>query len=173
MAWGKRGSSFDPTVLTRYVYPRKKTPFQKGTLKIGQVAKKAGIPVVTVRFYEKEKLLKSLKSPDKKTNHRRFADTAVGEIEFIKTCRAAGFSIPQIRSMMKLFRGFRPPAKLLMGSIYRTLDSIRHQIMSLEEVQRILIVRMSDPSGDIAKLIEEDPEIWRLRGLKRSTKAKP
>lgn len=155
-----------PGVVRKYTYPRKKTVFQKTTLKIGEVSEKTGVPIVTLRFYQQEKLIKPIKSPDKKTTHRRFAPNVVTEIELIKICRAAGFSIPEMRSIMKLLRGFKPPAKLLMNSIYRTVDSIRHQMRNLEEIERILILRMRSPEEDIEKLINEDEEIWRLRGLK-------
>lgn len=68
--------------------------------------------------------------------------------------------------MLKLFRGFKPPAKPLMNAIYRTLERTRSQIRSLEEIERIMLIRMQDPEGDIEKLIDEDSEIWRIRGLK-------
>lgn len=68
--------------------------------------------------------------------------------------------------MLKLFRGFKPPAKLLMNAISRTLERTRSQIRSLEEIERIMLIRMQDPEGDIEKLIDEDSEIWRIRGLK-------
>ena len=170
MSRGRREKSYEPHILSRYVYPRKKTGFQTGTLKIGELSKKTDIPIVTLRFYENHKLIKPKKSPDKRTNHRRYPQSVLAEIEFIKLCRSAGFALPEIRSLMKLFRGFKPPAKLLMGAVYRTLDSIRQKVQSLEEVQRILILRMRDPQSDIAKLIEEDPEILRLRGFKKPSR---
>ncbi|MGZ3742525.1 MAG: MerR family transcriptional regulator [Pseudobdellovibrionaceae bacterium] len=159
-----------PFAPTRYVYPRKKTVFQKNTLKIGEVSKKTGVPIVTLRFYENHKLLKPAKNPDKKTRHRRYLPSVVAEVEFIKLCRAAGFTLPEIRSMLKLFRGFRPPAKILMSAIYRTLDRTRHQMAAIQEVERIMLLRMRDPQGDIETLIGEDEEILKLRGFKPKSK---
>ena len=155
-----------PFAMTRYVYPRKKTPFQRNTLKIGELSKKTGVPIVTLRFYEREKLIKPRKSPEKKTLHRRYSQSVVGEVGFIKVCRSAGFTLPEIRSMMKLFRGFKPPAKNLMGAVFRTLERTRYQVRCLEEVERIMLLRMQDPQAKIEKLIDGDEEIWRLRGLK-------
>jgi DNA-binding transcriptional MerR regulator len=166
MSRARREGSYEKGLPIRYRYPRKKTPFQKTQLKIGQLSKKTDVPVVTLRFYQDHKLIKPLKNPDKKTNHRRFAHSAIAEVEFIKLCRASGFALPEIRSLMKLFRGFKPPARLLMNAVYRTIEAIRHKTRSLEEVERILLIRMRDPVGDIETLINEDEEIWRLRGLK-------
>ena len=154
MAWQRRirRDSNSAYAATRYVYPRKKTPFQKTNLKIGQLSEKTDVPIVTLRFYQEHGLIKPLRSPDKKTKHRRFAHSAIAEVEFIKLCRTARFALPEIRSLMKLFRGFKPPAKLLMNAVYRTLDSIRHRARSLEGG------RAHSPDPD------ERP-FWRHRGL--------
>lgn len=170
MSRGRREGSYERWLPINYRYPRKKTGFQTGNLKIGQLSKKTDVPIVTLRFYETQKLIKPKKSPDKKTNHRRYPPSTVAQVEFIKLCRAAGFGLPEIRSMLKLFRGFKPPAKLLMGAVYRTIETIRQRTRSLEEVERILIIRMRDPVSDIEKLIDEDEEIWRLRGFKTKSK---
>ncbi len=151
---------------TNYPHLRVKTAFEANTLKIGEISKKTDTPIVTLRFYEKQKLIIPQKNPDKQTLHRRYSRSVVAEIEYIKLCRNAGFGLPEISSMLKLFRGFRPPAKLLMAAVYRTLERTRNQVKSLEEVERIMLMRMRDPQGDIEKLINEDSEIWRLRGLK-------
>jgi DNA-binding transcriptional MerR regulator len=169
MSRGRREGSYERDLPTKYRYPRKKTPFQKTNLKIGQLSKKTDVPVVTLRFYQDHKLIKPLKNIEKKTNHRKFAHSAIAEVEFIKLCRTAGFALPEIRSLMKLFRGFKPPARLLMNAVYRTLEAIRHRTRSLEEVERILLIRMRDPAGEIEVLITEDEEISRLRGLKMKT----
>jgi DNA-binding transcriptional MerR regulator len=163
-----RGRRNSPLSQTKYVYPRKKTPFQKNTLKIGELSEKTDVPVVTLRFYEMQGLIKPKKSPDKQTNHRRYLPSVVAEIEFIKLCRSAGFALPEIKSMLKLFRGFKPPAKMLMNAVYRTIDRTRQQVRSLEEVERIMVLRLSDPQGDIEKLIDGDEEIWQLRGFKQN-----
>lgn len=166
MSRARREDSYERGLPIRYRYPRKKTPFQKKNLKIGELSKKTNVPVVTLRFYQQHQLIKPLRNNEKKTNHRRFARSAIAEVEFIKLCRSAGFTLPEIRSMLKLFRGFKPPAKILMSAVYRTLERTRHQVRSLEEVERIMLLRMRDPQEDIEKLIDEDEEIWRLRGLK-------
>jgi DNA-binding transcriptional MerR regulator len=145
---------------------RKRTPFQNNTLKIGELSEKTDVPIVTLRFYEEHRLIKPRKSPDKKTTHRRYLPSVIAEVEFIKLGRRAGFALPEIRSMLKLFRGFKPPAKILMNAVYRTLDRTREQIRSFEEVERIMLLRMRDPQGDIETLMSGDDEIWRLRGLK-------
>ena len=166
MSRARREGSYEKGLPITYRYPRKKTVFQKTTLKIGEISKKTQIPIVTLRFYENEKLIKPAPNRYAKSGHRRYKPSVIAELEFIKLSRSAGFSLQEIRSMLKIFRGFKPPAKILMSSIYRTVDRIRHQMRSLEEVERILLIRMQNPQAEIETLIDEDPEIMRLRGLK-------
>ncbi|HEY8270926.1 MAG TPA: MerR family transcriptional regulator [Pseudobdellovibrionaceae bacterium] len=162
----KRRNRGKTPARVKFSYPRKKSVFQQTTLKIGEVAKKSNIPIVTLRFYEEQGLIKPARNQHKQTSHRRYKVSVTSELEFIKHCRAAGFTLPEIRSMLKIFRGFKPPAKLLMNSIYRTIDRIRNQMRNLEEIERIMVMRLQNPQDDIEALIEQDPEIWRLRGLK-------
>jgi len=152
-------------VRPKFPYARKKTVFQKTTLKIGEISKKSGVPIVTLRFYENEGLIRPVRNPAKDSTHRRYYSSVYAELEFIKLCRASGFSLPEIRSMLKIYRGFKPPAKLMMNSIYRTIDQIRTRMKSLNELERILVLRLQNPAEDIAALIDEDPEIFRLRGM--------
>lgn len=147
---------------------RRKTPLHTATLKIGEVAKKVGMPIVSVRFYEIAKLITPVKIPGKTTGHRRFLPSVLGEIEFIQTCRSAELSLPEIKSLMKLVRGFKPPSKPRMQAVLRSIEAIRLRTRKLEEIERILMLRLGDPESDIEKLIAEDSEIMQLRGFQKA-----
>ena len=169
---GQRNLARKSGRLRKSKISRRKTVFEKNTIKIGQLAAMTRVPEETLRFYEIEKLISPLKNPDRTTRHRRYDQSAVAEVEFIKLCRSAGFSLPEIRSMLKLFRGFKPPAKLLMKSVYRTIESIRDKAKTLQEVERVLLLRIQSPQADIEKLINQDEGFWRLKGFAGSKKNK-
>lgn len=169
---GRRNFSSKRRRLRKSKVSRRQTVFEKNTIKIGQLSLMTLVPEVTLRFYEAEKLITPLKNPDRKTRHRRYDQSAIVEVEFIKLCRSAGFSLPEIRSMLKLFRGFKPPAKLLMKSVHRTIESIRNKVKTLQEVERVLLLRMQSPQGDIEELINQGEGFWRLKGFAESKKNK-
>jgi MerR family redox-sensitive transcriptional activator SoxR len=150
-------SRYEKTVRLRI--PRKieiaegRTPFQNSTLKIGELAKRSGIPVVTLRFYEIEKLIRPVKTAENRhSTHRRFLPSVLNELEFIKSCRAAGFSIPEIKSVIKLYRGFKTPAQGKMTAVRRTLEMVRERKRRLEAIERIFLKRLREPEVPVDDL---------------------
>ncbi len=67
---------------------------------IGKLAKAAGVNVETVRFYEREGLLKRpLKTG---TGWRQYDDQALHTLRFIKRAQALGFSLREVRQLLAL-----------------------------------------------------------------------
>lgn len=131
----------------------RRTPLQNSTLKIGELSKRSSIPVVTLRFYEIEGLIRPVKTAENRhSTHRRFLLQTLTELEFIKSCRAAGFSIPEVKSVMKLYRGFKTPAKANMAAIRRTLETVRERKRRLEAIERIFLKRLREPEAPVDDL---------------------
>lgn len=145
---GKRRYQIDARFRKETGRQRPKTPLQKSTLKIGELSKKSGIPVVTIRSYEIEGLIQPERSAEAKlSTHRRFKPSVLGELEFLKSARAAGFSIPEIKSIIKLYRGFQLPAKPKLAALRRTIEVIRERKQRLEVMERIFVKRLRDPEA--------------------------
>ena len=69
-------------------------------LKIGDLSRATGTKVVTIRYYEKIGLLPL---PDRSAGNYRTYDTAALErLRFIRRCRDLGFSLDQVRELLKL-----------------------------------------------------------------------
>jgi MerR family redox-sensitive transcriptional activator SoxR len=67
------------------------------TLSIGEVAKKAGISVSAIRFYERSGLLPEAERVGGK---RRFGADAVRRIGVINVAKQAGFSLEEVRALL-------------------------------------------------------------------------
>ena len=63
---------------------------------IAEVAKKAGVPASTLRFYEEKGLIASV---GRQGLRRRFAPEVLERLALIALGRAAGFSLDEIRQM--------------------------------------------------------------------------
>ena len=72
----------------------------KGRLSIGDLAKATGAKVVTIRYYEQIGLL----SVPRRTegNYRTYSHDHVRELQFIRRCRNLGFTLGQIRDLVRL-----------------------------------------------------------------------
>jgi MerR family redox-sensitive transcriptional activator SoxR len=76
------------------------------SLSIGQLAAKADVNASTLRYYESIGLLPS---PERKNGQRRYSESLLERIKFIKTAQLTGFTIQEI---VLLLEGFVPDLSL-------------------------------------------------------------
>jgi MerR family mercuric resistance operon transcriptional regulator len=69
-------------------------------LTIGQVAKRAGIGIETVRFYERQGLLQ--KPERKPSGYRQFDQGIVARLRFIRRAKVLGFTLHEIKELLSL-----------------------------------------------------------------------
>ncbi len=68
------------------------------SLTTGQVAKRAGIGVSTVRFYERKGLIKE--PPRTESGYRQYPEDVVARIRFIKRTKELSFSLKEISELL-------------------------------------------------------------------------
>ncbi len=73
------------------------------SLTIGALAKACSVPTPTIRYYEKISLLP--KAERTRADQRRYDRSDVDRLNFIRRCRAFGFSIKQVRSLLAVPTG--------------------------------------------------------------------
>ena len=67
---------------------------------IGQLAKRAGVAIDTVRYYERNDLLAP--SGRLASGYRRYGDVELKRLRFIRRAKALGFSLTDIRGLLAL-----------------------------------------------------------------------
>jgi MerR family mercuric resistance operon transcriptional regulator len=67
---------------------------------IGRLARAAGVHVETIRYYQRLGLLDSPPRPP--GGVRRYADAAASRVRFIRRAQELGFSLEEIRRLMRL-----------------------------------------------------------------------
>src|SRR5688500_1393729 len=67
---------------------------------IGQIAKRAGVGIDTVRYYERSGLL----APRGRlpSGYRRYSELEVSRLRFIRRAQALGFTLKEIRQLLAL-----------------------------------------------------------------------
>src|SRR5690242_15027629 len=69
-------------------------------LTIGDVARRAGVGVETVRFYERQGLLEE---PQRRASgYRQYDDEAVAVLRFIRRAKELGFTLKEIKGLLAL-----------------------------------------------------------------------
>lgn len=97
---------------------------------IGAIAKQAGVGIDTVRYYEKAGLLE----PKQRlaSGYRRYSDTEVTRLRFIRRAQALGFSLQEIRELLAL------SSRRDVARVKRTAESKLQDIDTrITELQRV------------------------------------
>ena len=68
-------------------------------LKIGELAKRTGCLVETIRYYEREGLL--LEPARSEGNYRLYTDIDVERLQFIRHCRSLDMTLQEIRTLLR------------------------------------------------------------------------
>ena len=101
-------------------------------LSIGQVARRAGVGVETVRFYEREGLLEE--PPRRASGYRQYSEQVVRRLHFIKRAQQLGFSLKEISELLQL----RVDAQTSCDEVkQRTETKLAEVELKLIELQRM------------------------------------
>ncbi len=64
------------------------------TFLIGDVAAQTGVPTPTIRYYERLGLLSP--AARSRAGYRRYSETAIEELRFVRKAQALGFSLEEV-----------------------------------------------------------------------------
>ena len=78
-----------------------------GGLKIGELARRAGVTAKAIRFYERKRVLPPAKRAANR--YRLYDDDAVGMLYFVKQATGLGLTLAEIKEIIAIRRGGRPP----------------------------------------------------------------
>lgn len=122
-------------------------------MKIGSVARQAGLSVDTVRYYERLGLLK----PAARTaaGYRRYANDDVRRLKFISHAKELGFTLKEIAQLLALRTGGPDCDKVRRIALEKAAD-IDEKIKLLEQMRRALLElagRCAQAGGDDCPII--------------------
>lgn len=100
-------------------------------LTIGELARAAGVPTSTVRYYERERILRPAGRSG--SNYRLYTQQDVERLRFIRAAQATGFTL---RDVIELLRP--APCGEVQGVIERRLEAVASRMRELRHVQRVL-----------------------------------
>jgi MerR family mercuric resistance operon transcriptional regulator len=103
---------------------------------IGQVARAAGVPTSTVRFYERSRLLR----PDGRTegNYRLYGPAALERLRFIRAAQANGFALEDVAALLSLRDGTTAPCKEVQTLVEQRLTDLEKRVKQLRHLRAVL-----------------------------------
>ncbi len=98
-------------------------------MQIGQLARQAGVPIDTVRYYERNGLLPT--PSRRESGYRDYEVRDVSQLRFVRRAKALGFTLNEVRELLALSRrrgedmaGFRAVATAKLADLDRKLAEL-------------------------------------------------
>lgn len=102
-------------------------------MQIGQLAQHTGVPIDTVRYYERQGILPP---PQRQASgYRQYDPEDVARLRFVRRAKALGFSLAEVRELLAL--SSHPAADMagLKAAASEKLADVDHKIAELERVR--------------------------------------
>ena len=105
-------------------------------MKIGEVAKRSGIGIETIRFYEREGLLQE---PERRpSGYRQYDESTVKRLEYIRQAKELGFTLAEIRELLELSFTAHEACQHIWQRAEAKITDIGNKIRSLQKMRRSL-----------------------------------
>jgi len=119
-----------------------------GNLPIGELSKRSGVNIETIRYYER---IKMLPAPPRTASGRRVYGAHEARIlSFVRRSRELGFSLDEIRALLRLGGPEKASCREVREIAVHHLDGIRAKISDLKKLERLLAKTVARCSGKMA-----------------------
>ncbi|HVB57149.1 MAG TPA: heavy metal-responsive transcriptional regulator [Candidatus Acidoferrales bacterium] len=134
-------------------------------MQIGAVAKKIGLSVDTIRFYERHALLP--RPPRTQGGFRRYGESDVERLGFIRRVQNLGFTLSEVRDLLELRQNRLQPCAPVRRRLEQKLADMRKKLADLQKLEHELRLALRSCNREMAKRSARCPL------LKETNKRKP
>jgi MerR family copper efflux transcriptional regulator len=104
-----------------------------GSFTIGVVAKRVGVAIDTIRYYEREGLLPE---PERRASgYRSYGQGTIAQLRFIRRAKHLGFTLEEIRELLALSADRQRGVKAVKKRAQQRLAAIEQRIVELQRVR--------------------------------------
>jgi MerR family transcriptional regulator, mercuric resistance operon regulatory protein len=115
-------------------------------LMIGELSRRTGVHIETIRYYEK---IKMLPAPPRTAGGRRvYGPVETRTLAFIRRARELGFTLDEIRALLNLGGPGKASCSEVCAIATPHLEDIRSKIADLRKLERLLSRTISQCSGE-------------------------
>jgi MerR family transcriptional regulator, copper efflux regulator len=115
-------------------------------MNIGGLGAKAGVLPKTIRYYEDIGLIRPAERLP--NGYRAYSSVDIRELHFIKRARALGFSVPEVRALLDLWRDKKRASRSVKALAASHLKALDRKIAELRAMRRTLAHLIANCHGD-------------------------
>ena len=119
-------------------------------MQIVELAKSAGVPIDTVRYYERQRILPAPRR--RSSGYRDYGSQDVSRLRFVRRAKALGFTLEEIRDLLALSGRRGRNMASVKGAAAAKLADVEHKLIELRRVRDGLrtLVDACPGHGDLA-----------------------
>jgi Hg(II)-responsive transcriptional regulator len=121
------------------------------TMRIGELAARAAVPVATVRYYERRGLIAA--PPRTRSGYRSYGPAAAERLRFIKRAQDLGFTLEEIEELLALRVDDPLSCTAVEAATHDKLADVRRRIAELERLEGSLM-RLARACADRVRTAE-------------------
>jgi len=114
---------------------------------IGELGKKSGLPVDTIRFYEKRGLIDSELISRKSNNYRDYSKASLERLMLIQQAKRLGFTLAEIQEWIRDFESNQLTVDQKQSILSRKLEQIDERIEELKRMKIYLLAKLDSLCG--------------------------
>ena len=118
-------------------------------MQIGAVAKKVGVSVDAVRFYERNGLLP--RPPRTEGGFRRYAEGDVETLGFVRRVQGLGFKLSEIRGLLRLRGNRLQPCAPVKQRLEEKLADVQRKLGDLQKLEHELRLALRRCNRELRK----------------------
>ena len=102
---------------------------------IGELSRRTGCNIETIRYYERIRLLPS---PPRRGRYRSYGAEDVGRLAFVRRARELGFTLDAVRTLLGLAAGGQSACGEVRALAASHLEDVRGRLADLQRMERVL-----------------------------------
>ena len=118
-------------------------------MQIGAMAKKIGLSVDTIRFYERSCLLAH--PPRTAGGYRKYGESDVETLAFIQRVHGLGFTLREVRELLDLRRSRLRPCAPVRGRLEKKVNEVHRKLADLRKLERELRTALRNCNREMRK----------------------
>jgi MerR family transcriptional regulator, copper efflux regulator len=117
---------------------------------INELAKRTGVSIPTLRYYENYGLFEGLTDEAVQTNnYKQYDESLIGKIDWIREAKKAGFTLAEIKKLLFSWYNNRLSVAKKIEIVKDKIDEIDGKINQLKEVKKYLVNAIKDVENGI------------------------
>jgi DNA-binding transcriptional MerR regulator len=128
-------------------------------LRIGEVARRSGVGIETLRYYERSELLD--RPARTESGYRLYGEDVLERLDFIKRAQTLGFTLDEIKRVIAEKRAGQTPCAEVREIVRRRLQELDERMAQMRRYRREVAAalaewdRIEESEGHICGLIED------------------